>query len=209
MVLQPFVGPWLFLQFRNLSYTDGRTPWRSDQPVAKPLPAHRRTQTQNKCTQTSMSRVGFEPTIPAFERAKTVPALDRAATAIGYLNVIPPLKFYVLCTVCNIDEETNHIPGDEEGLLLVLCFPLTRHSEFTKMVARCSMRLLNWHEMSGVYGLNEVASYHITANWFIPLHRARGFPEHGFFMLESWALMSFSVSCLESLAVYRPLQLGA
>jgi hypothetical protein len=27
--------------------------------------------------------VGFEPTIPAFERAKAVPAVDLAATAIG------------------------------------------------------------------------------------------------------------------------------
>jgi hypothetical protein len=30
-----------------------------------------------------MPRVGFESTIPAFERAKTVHALDRAATVIG------------------------------------------------------------------------------------------------------------------------------
>jgi hypothetical protein len=30
-----------------------------------------------------MPRVGFEPKIPAFERAKTVHALDRAATVIG------------------------------------------------------------------------------------------------------------------------------
>jgi hypothetical protein len=30
-----------------------------------------------------MPRVGFEPTIPAFERAKTVHALDCAATVIG------------------------------------------------------------------------------------------------------------------------------
>jgi hypothetical protein len=30
-----------------------------------------------------MHRVGFEPKILAFERAKTVHALDRAATAIG------------------------------------------------------------------------------------------------------------------------------
>jgi hypothetical protein len=28
--------------------------------------------------------VGFEPTIPAIERAKTVRALDRAATVIGF-----------------------------------------------------------------------------------------------------------------------------
>jgi hypothetical protein len=30
-----------------------------------------------------MHRVGLEPTIPVFERAKTVHALDRAATVIG------------------------------------------------------------------------------------------------------------------------------
>jgi hypothetical protein len=30
-----------------------------------------------------MSRVGFELTIPVFERAETVRALDRAATVIG------------------------------------------------------------------------------------------------------------------------------
>jgi hypothetical protein len=36
MALQPFVGPWSLLQFRNLFYTVGMTPWRSDQPVARP-----------------------------------------------------------------------------------------------------------------------------------------------------------------------------
>jgi hypothetical protein len=30
-----------------------------------------------------MPQVGFESTIPAFERAKTIHALDRAATVIG------------------------------------------------------------------------------------------------------------------------------
>jgi hypothetical protein len=48
--LQPFVGPWPFLQFRNHFYTDGKTPWRGDQPDARPLPKHRTTQTQNKPT---------------------------------------------------------------------------------------------------------------------------------------------------------------
>jgi hypothetical protein len=42
--------------------------------------------TQNKRTQTSMPWVGFESTIPPFERAKTVHALDRAATVIGSVN---------------------------------------------------------------------------------------------------------------------------
>jgi hypothetical protein len=45
--LQPFVGPWRLLQFRNLFYTDGRTPWTGDQPVARPLPTHKTTQTQS------------------------------------------------------------------------------------------------------------------------------------------------------------------
>jgi hypothetical protein len=34
-------------------------------------------------TQTSMSQVGFESTIAVLKRAKTVHALDRAATVIG------------------------------------------------------------------------------------------------------------------------------
>jgi hypothetical protein len=41
------------------------------------------TQTQNKHRQTSMSRVGFETTIPVFERTKTVHASGRAASVIG------------------------------------------------------------------------------------------------------------------------------
>jgi hypothetical protein len=41
------------------------------------------TQTQNKLRQTFMPRVGFELTIPVFERAKTFHALDRGTTVIG------------------------------------------------------------------------------------------------------------------------------
>jgi hypothetical protein len=77
----PFGGPSTISQFLNL-YTVGMAPWTGNQPVARPLPTHRTTQTQNKRTQTSMLRVGFEPTIPVFERAKTVHPLDRAAIAI-------------------------------------------------------------------------------------------------------------------------------
>jgi hypothetical protein len=48
----------------------------------------RTTQTQNKRKHTSVPWVGFEPTIPVFERAKIVHALDRAATVIGYRGSI-------------------------------------------------------------------------------------------------------------------------
>jgi hypothetical protein len=54
-----------------------------DQSVAMPLPTHRTTQAQNKRTQTSMSSVGFEPTISLLQRAKTDHALDSVATVKG------------------------------------------------------------------------------------------------------------------------------
>jgi hypothetical protein len=65
----PLLGPDRFFSFIIL-YTVGSIPW-TDQPVARPISAHRTEQAQNKLTQTSMSRVGFEPTTPTFERAKT------------------------------------------------------------------------------------------------------------------------------------------
>jgi FAD synthase len=55
--------------------------------VISPSQGRYLTQTQNKQKQTSIPRVGFQPTIPEFERAKTVHAFDRAATVIGYSPV--------------------------------------------------------------------------------------------------------------------------
>jgi hypothetical protein len=48
MALPPFVGLWLLFQFLDLFYTVGRTSWMEDKPVARPLPALRTAQTQNK-----------------------------------------------------------------------------------------------------------------------------------------------------------------
>jgi hypothetical protein len=44
------LGLGCFFRFLIL-YTVGRTPWMGDQPVTRPLPTHRTTQTQNKRTQ--------------------------------------------------------------------------------------------------------------------------------------------------------------
>jgi hypothetical protein len=77
----------VLLQFLNPK-TIGRTPWTGDQPDARSLPTHRTTQTHNKRTQTSMPWVGFEPTIPVFERPKAFHALGRAATVIGQLMLL-------------------------------------------------------------------------------------------------------------------------
>jgi hypothetical protein len=45
-----------------------------------------------------MPSVGFEPTIPAFERAKTVHALDRAVTVMGHLDLLPRSRMVELYT---------------------------------------------------------------------------------------------------------------
>jgi hypothetical protein len=34
LALQPFIGPWPLLQFRNHFYTDGGTPWMGEQPFS-------------------------------------------------------------------------------------------------------------------------------------------------------------------------------
>jgi hypothetical protein len=102
-------------QFLNL-YTVGRSPWTRDQLVAWSLPTNGSTQTQNKRTQTSTPRMGFEPTISVFERAKMVHALDREATLLDIYNrllaqfhhspfgpaVLPPDVTYILlsCRFC-------------------------------------------------------------------------------------------------------------
>jgi hypothetical protein len=48
-----------FHPFGTSWYTVDRTPWTGDQPVARPLPTLRTTQTQNKHAQTSMPGVGL------------------------------------------------------------------------------------------------------------------------------------------------------
>jgi hypothetical protein len=75
---------WALVAFQFFNpKTVGRTLWTGDEPVLRPLPRHRTTQTQNESKQISVPRVGFEPMIPLFERAKTVHVLDRAVTVIG------------------------------------------------------------------------------------------------------------------------------
>jgi hypothetical protein len=56
-----FLRPGRYFFSFVILYTLARTSWTGDQLVASPLPAHRTSQAQNKRTQTSMPRVGFEP----------------------------------------------------------------------------------------------------------------------------------------------------
>jgi hypothetical protein len=82
MALQPFVGPWPLFQFLDLFTQKIGLLGRGISP-SQGRYLHTEQHKQNKRTQTCMSQVGFEPTIPVFENAKTVHTSDRAATLIG------------------------------------------------------------------------------------------------------------------------------
>jgi hypothetical protein len=79
--------PWPLFQFPNL-YTAGRTSSTGDQPVARQVPTYRTTRTQNNSKETSTSWVGFGLTVPAFERVKTVHALNSVATVIDRRHIL-------------------------------------------------------------------------------------------------------------------------
>jgi hypothetical protein len=76
VALQPF-GPSPLFQFFNPTHS------RQDSLDGGSVLRKASTYTQNKRTQASMPEVGFEPTIPVFERAKTVHALNCASIVIG------------------------------------------------------------------------------------------------------------------------------
>jgi hypothetical protein len=82
----PLLGPGRFFSF-VIRYRVDMFPWTGDQSVIRLLPTHRSAQTQNKLIQISMPRVGFEPTNPTFERAKTVHALEHGAIVICNANL--------------------------------------------------------------------------------------------------------------------------
>jgi hypothetical protein len=77
MALHFFVGPWPPFQFLDLLHS------RYDSLEGGSGRRKAATCTQES-TNISVPQVGSEPTIQVFEWAKTVHALDRAATVIGY-----------------------------------------------------------------------------------------------------------------------------
>jgi hypothetical protein len=63
-------------------YAVGRTPWTGDQPIARPLPTHRTTQTQKKSRHPCL-KWDSNPQSQCLRGAKTVHVLDRADTVVG------------------------------------------------------------------------------------------------------------------------------
>jgi hypothetical protein len=69
LVLQPLWALVSAFQFHD-HFTDGRTPWTSDQLVAKPLTKHRTTQTQNKHTPNIHALCGIRTHDPSFRASE-------------------------------------------------------------------------------------------------------------------------------------------
>jgi hypothetical protein len=114
MALQPL---WTLAAFSvSLSITVGRTPWTGDQPVARPLPTHRTTQTHNIRTQTSTPLVGFEPTIPVFERAK------------GFMSQTARLPEALCPGIKRLGREADHSPSSDAEVKKVGAIPPFFHT---------------------------------------------------------------------------------
>jgi hypothetical protein len=104
MALPAHSGPRPLIQFRNFS-TDGRTLWTSDQPVARPLPKHGTTQTQNKRIHTpnintlSGTRT-HDPSIrPSEDSSSLRPRGYRDRLASDRAKTIHPFFFIILSGV--------------------------------------------------------------------------------------------------------------
>jgi hypothetical protein len=83
MALQPLLGPGLYFSF-IIIFTDGRTPWTSDQLVARPLPKHRTAQAQNKHihTQNIHALCGMQTHDPSFRASEDSSCLRQ----LGYCD---------------------------------------------------------------------------------------------------------------------------
>jgi hypothetical protein len=117
-------------------FTDGRTPWTSDQLVARPLHKHRTTQTQNKHIHIQNIHVlcGIGTHDPGFRTSEeSIHPLDRSATVTGeniftYLKISrlqwkylqfthclscsPPKLYYVHCLPTAVEIEGSDLkPG--------------------------------------------------------------------------------------------------
>jgi hypothetical protein len=126
MALQPFVGPWSLFQFRNLFYTVGRTPWTSDQPIARSLPAHRTTQTQIKAHALS----GIQTHDPSVRANEDSSYLNRATRVTGRISTVYFYKFGLeepaICSLLSLFWNKKFWEG------IIANIPLIRHGSHRK-----------------------------------------------------------------------------
>jgi hypothetical protein len=103
LAVQP---PWALasdFQFHD-HFTDGRTHWTSDQLVARPLPKHKTTQTQNKHIPNTHALCEIRTHDPGFRASEDSTLLDRSATVTGlnvkYGTLAQGIPIYVCMYVC-------------------------------------------------------------------------------------------------------------
>jgi hypothetical protein len=70
-----------------------------------------------------MPRVGFRPTTPVSERAKTVHALDRAATVIAQQDYYRYYFYLFLQFFCSVTLDSPTPVTSNEGCILLTLFP--------------------------------------------------------------------------------------
>jgi hypothetical protein len=88
--IHPFIYLWLYSPLLNLGpyfsfliFLHCRQDSLGGDQPSQGRYLHTGQHKQNEGTQTSTPQMGFEPTIPVFERAKTIHAVDLAAVVIG------------------------------------------------------------------------------------------------------------------------------
>jgi hypothetical protein len=110
MALPAHSGPWPLFSFiiRNFFFTDGRTPWASDQSIARPLHTEQHKHIPNIHALSGIRT--HDPSVRAsedssclrsrgycdrlaFERAKTVYAFDLAATVTGCAGIVSQNRY--------------------------------------------------------------------------------------------------------------------
>jgi hypothetical protein len=95
MALPAQSGPWSHIQFRNHCSQTG-TPWMSDQLVARTLPKHRTTQTQNKSAHTNT------PNIQSLIGIRTHDPSVRASEESSCLRLRGYCDWLMSCVYCVI-----------------------------------------------------------------------------------------------------------
>jgi hypothetical protein len=120
LALQP---PWALASSVSfmIIFTEGRTPWTSDQLFAKPLPNHRTTQSQNKhiYTPNIHALIGIRTYDPSL-RASTVHALDSSTTVISSANTVESRIYLV--------EGTSTTKAIHTPFFLLLLLPRCSHT---------------------------------------------------------------------------------
>jgi hypothetical protein len=93
--------PLLQLQFHNVFYTDGKTPWTNDQPDARSLPTHRTTQTQNNAHTDIHALIGIRTHDPSVRASKDSSCLrprghcDRQFLCLGPNIALSTLSMFI------------------------------------------------------------------------------------------------------------------